>query len=771
MTVWEILRAEPGSLLAPSELPDDGWSPAVVPGGIGASLPDDATDADAHAWWLRRRVTTDAGPQELVLDGIGTYAQLFVDGVEVATSANAFRAQRIPLDLAPGEHVLAVRVGAFAEHAVPRKPRARWRSALLPDSSMRWRRSPHLGRIPSWQGAAPYVGVIGGLSLGPAAPHLTSVAAHLDGGDGIVEVTVAGGDAVVRIDGTTTSVVDGRATLRVPDVRPWTPHTHGEPVTYELALERDGETVETRRIGFSHIEIRDADAAPQVAVNGIPVFVRGACWVPTDAFGWVDDPDQIRRDLGRLCAAGLNAVRITGTNRYEPAPFWDIAAELGMLVWQDVMLATFDPPEDDAWLAGLEAEWRDQLGRLQGRPNVLAVCGGTETEQQPTLMGTLQPMTAIHELLPRVTAEVLPAAPHVTSSPSGGPLPTSIAQGFSHYFGVGAYLRPLDDARSANVAFASEALAFAIPPERGTVRADHPGGIDDVREQDWRDGVPSDRGVAWGFDDVTDHYVTALFGVRREDVDAERWFDLERAAVADAMTSSFAIWRSPSAPTGGAFVLSHRDLRRGPGWGLLDHRGLPKAPLLALRDTLARTALLLVDHGLDGLWLDIAHDRPLPDGAVLRLDAYASGDQPVLSFEGAAAGHERLHVESALGGFRDLTYAWRFGERYYRALTARLLDADGTVIAQTTRLLAPPSTSPTDVGLCGEVVEDTGTHVGVRVRTESLAQFVHLDAPGLAPTSGWFHLAPGQVRDIRCLRTGEPGPFVLRATNSVPVPL
>ena len=46
----------------------------------------------------------------------------------------------------------------------------------------------------------------------------------------------------------------------------------------------------------------------------------------------------------------MNMVRIGGYMSYEDTVFWDICDELGILVWQDCMLAGFDPPEEPAFV-------------------------------------------------------------------------------------------------------------------------------------------------------------------------------------------------------------------------------------------------------------------------------------------------------------------------------------------------------------------------------------------------------------------------------------
>ncbi|WP_029211340.1 MULTISPECIES: glycosyl hydrolase 2 galactose-binding domain-containing protein [Arsenicicoccus] len=761
---WQVRRFDPGEQPGPGSWPQDGWVAAVVPGSLAASAAvveaygvPALAEADHSTWWLRGNVILDQPlPRaRLVLDRIATHADVYLDGQRILRSDNAFRRHVIDLGaLTAGPHEIAVRIASFGETPVPRKPRPRWRSSLLPDPSLRWRRTPLLGRIPTWEGVLPPVGILGeaGLRARPRAEVVSirtqvepapdgwtaRLALHVRAAEPLpVEVTLDG----ERLTAEPTLEDDGAWHLRLShDVGVvsgddgatlWWPHTHGLPRLRRLHVRVGGETVLDRRIGFSHIRARREDDRFAIAVNGVDVFVRGVVWATTDPLGWTSDPAEVARDLDALVAAGINLVRIPGTGTYADQVLRELAAERGLLVWQDAMLATFDPPEDEAWLAELEAELRDQLGAWGGWPHLAVVCGGTETEQQPTLMG-LPPerrrMTALHDLLPRLADELVPGAIHVTSSPSGGPRPVSIEHGVSHYFGVGAYLRPLEDARTARVSFASEALTFAIPPEPSTMAELDDLGLlpapdDRGRGSAWRRAAPHDRGTSWDFVDVTDHYVRAWIGRYPAgadngdtgvdtDVDAaarqlttEGWEDLQRRTVARVMTESFAWWRSSPTPTGGAIVLAHRDLAPGPGWGLIDVIGAPKAPLLALPEVLAPVALLLLDRGLDGVLLEAVNDTGRPVRGTLRLEALDLEGDAVLDAElelaVPARGHAQVEVEEALGGFRDLGWAWRFASApAYSAVRARWV-TDGAGEVRATRPLLPPTiptpTIPTPV--------------------------------------------------------------------------
>ncbi len=77
----------------------------------------------------------------------------------------------------------------------------------------------------------------------------------------------------------------------------------------------------------------------------------------------------LRESLRLVVEGGMNMIRIGGYVSYEDGPFWDLCDELGILVWQDCMLAGFDPPEEPEFVENLRVELTQQLGALQGRPS------------------------------------------------------------------------------------------------------------------------------------------------------------------------------------------------------------------------------------------------------------------------------------------------------------------------------------------------------------------------------------------------------------------
>ena len=105
-------------------------------------------------------------------------------------------------------------------------------------------------------------------------------------------------------------------------------------------------------------------------------------------------------------------------------------------------------------MATIAREARQVLAELAARPSLAVLCGGSEVAQQVAMLG-LDPRLAngplYGELLPSLVAEAEVQAPYVPSTPWGGDLPFRPDRGVANYYGVGAYLRPLEDARRSEV--------------------------------------------------------------------------------------------------------------------------------------------------------------------------------------------------------------------------------------------------------------------------------------------------------------------------------
>src|SRR5205085_11464747 len=146
--------------------------------------------------------------------------------------------------------------------------------------------------------------------------------------------------------------------------------------------------IDLGRVGFRTIERADLAGRFELRVNGLPVFCRGASWTPADVLSLGGTVAQNRDALQLARDAGMNMLRVAGNMVYESDDFYDACDEMGILVWQDWMFANMDyPASDAAFMAAAETESRQLLARMQGRPSLAVLCGGSEVAQQAAMLG------------------------------------------------------------------------------------------------------------------------------------------------------------------------------------------------------------------------------------------------------------------------------------------------------------------------------------------------------------------------------------------------
>jgi beta-mannosidase len=523
---WRCAATEPGSVTHPDALDTvTDWVTASVPGTVVGALRESQSDAgrakqfaspsasssvESSDWWfVTTAATTGEGSWLLQFDGLTAFADVWIDGVLVASSESMFAPGEvsIPAGVGVGERVrVAIHFHSLAATLKARRPRGRWRSSMVREQGLRWIRTTMLGLAPVFSGVPVPVGPWRGIRLldkRVAAVTSVSTQASVHGTTGRVAISARLTGLPASLDYVTVRVGehsqrlaaiagpdgfhDVSGVVEVADAQLWWPHTHGAPCTYPVTLETDGVSEHLGSVGFRTVEVDRSDGGFRLIVNGIGVYCRGSVWVPTDPISLQGDAGTTRV-LEKLAEAGLNMVRIPGTMFYESDHFWVECARLGILVWQDMMLATLDPPDTDEFFELVAAEVTAYLRRVRGNPALAVFCGGSETEQQPTMLGLVdQHIPLIHSRLPELISTVAPELEYVSSSPSaprgGEQLTTHVGSGVAHYFGVGAYRRPLADVLSARVRFATESLAFSIPPSRtnsvhspsrGTIRRGKP---------------------------------------------------------------------------------------------------------------------------------------------------------------------------------------------------------------------------------------------------------------------------------------------------------
>ncbi len=792
---WKLARVAAGACTTPGQLHGTParWHDAVVPGTVAASLAHDLGspgDFDADDWWYRLEFSGDdlpllwerAGKRIMLrFEGLATLAQVWLNGQPILDSRNMFRSHRVDVtDHLREENVLAIRFESLQARLALKRARPRWKTALVAQQNLRWIRTTLLGRIPGWTPPIAPVGPWGAIALERIAQvEVSSLAVIATAHEGTGHLGLRGTVSVVerhRLDEarlrlgeqTYPVAIHGTsldAALTLPGVALWWPHTHGTPhlVPWQLELRVDGDWIRADggSVGFREITLDGRDGQVRFLVNAVPVFCRGACWTPVDFINLHADPARLRGALEQARDAGVNMLRVGGTMVYESDDFYRLCDELGILVWQDFMFANMDYPfGDEAFRAEAGAEVRQQLARFQRHACIAAYCGGSEVAQQAAMMG-LPASQWCHafftEELPRHCAELHPGIPYFPSTPWGGALPFHIATGVSHYYGVGAYRRPLADVKTARVKFAAECLGFSNVPDARTMALVLDGATPPPHHPRWKARVPRDNGAGYDFEDVRDHYLRELFGadpVALRSQDLERYYAVSRVVSGEVMNRMFAEWRASASGCGGALVWFQRDLWPGAGWGLVDSTGLPKAAWWYLKRAWAAQAVRITDEGLDGLALHVINERATPLAAVVELEMYKGGRSigPAAStaLTLGARGAATLQGDALLGYFSDSTHAYRFGPPKNDVVAVRLRDAgSGAVLSEDFHF-------PTGMDLpmqAAGALEATARALGdgtieVVFRSAVFLQAVALSCDGFAPDDNYFHLAPGREKRI-----------------------
>ncbi len=252
----------------------------------------------------------------------------------------------------------------------------------------------------------------------------------------------------------------------------------------KLSINKEQLDEQTKRIGLRTLELRqkpdEYGKSFEFVVNGVPVFGRGANWIPADIFPTRITKEKYKNLLTSLKDANMNMIRVWGGGIYEDDYFYDLADETGLLVWQDFMFACSMYPGDRAFLENVRNEAIDNVKRLRNHPSIVLWCGNNEIETAWTHWGWKERLPnhlwddylkLFTRVLPDVLDEYDSSRPYWQSSPSSNFQADSDSQkiGDVHYWEVWHAEKPFKEYEKQFPRFMSE-YGFQSFPEYETVK-------------------------------------------------------------------------------------------------------------------------------------------------------------------------------------------------------------------------------------------------------------------------------------------------------------
>lgn len=240
----------------------------------------------------------------------------------------------------------------------------------------------------------------------------------------------------------------------------WWPNEMGEQplYTFEIILKDQDKILDTKKIttGIKTVQlVQEPDEKGfsfYFKVNGIPMYAKGANYVPEEMIETWINPDNTYKLIKMAQEAHFNMLRVWGGGIYPSDDFFNCCDSLGILVWEDFMYAGTMYPYDEAFLENAKIEALEQVKRLASHPSLALWCGGNEIAEgyynwgwQQSLNWSEEDDQAIkagydrlfEQLLPRVVETYDGTRPYWPSSPSKGwGRPESLTQGDVHYWGV-----------------------------------------------------------------------------------------------------------------------------------------------------------------------------------------------------------------------------------------------------------------------------------------------------------------------------------------------
>ncbi len=423
---------------------------------------------------------------ELVFEGIDTYAHVRLNGQDLFFADNQFRTwkQEVKALLKEKDNLLEVgfvrydstQLALYEAHQ-PRLPEKYAVSRKAPYQHG-WDWAPKYKNVGIWKP----VKLVGWNEARLENAYIVTQAVNGDKAELLLHLDVesekneeaeiaievgpstGSGTSVYTVQNRPLSLSKGRQHTVLPiaidNPKIWWSNEMGEQPLYdfEVCLKKGNKVLDAKsfKSGIRTFEMVDEPdsigRAFYFKVNGVPMYAKGANYVPEEMIETWIKPDNTVKLLKMAQDAHFNMLRVWGGGVYPSDDFFNICDSLGILVWEDFMYAGTMYPYDEDFLENARIEAEEQVKRLASHPSLALWCGGNEISEGYYNWGWQQSLGWSEEddkaikagydrlfevILPNAVAQFDGARPYWPSSPSKGwGRPESLTEGDVHYWGV-----------------------------------------------------------------------------------------------------------------------------------------------------------------------------------------------------------------------------------------------------------------------------------------------------------------------------------------------
>jgi beta-mannosidase len=686
---------------------------------------------------------------ELVFQGLDTVAQIELNGTPIGSTANMHRTYRFdvrPL-LREGSNHLVVTFSSPIKYAD------------LASLELGYR--PHVNHHPynairkmacsfgwDWGLDTATVGIWRPVSLEEwSAARLSAVrpTAEVLGSSGVLtvraEVEGNAEDLHVRvsIDGlSVVSPIESGTTVASAEldaVRLWWPRGFGAQELYAVVVElvSVSEVIDTwtGTVGFRTVRldttVDSTGNSMGFVINDQPVFVRGANWIPDDAFPHRVTRDRYEQRIGQAVSANINLLRVWGGGTYESDDFFQLCDTHGVMVWQDFLFACAAYAEEEPMWSEVEAEARDNVSRIMPHPSLIIWNGSNENFEgyhewgwQSRLQGRTWGSGYYDRLLPSIVNELDPGRVYIPSSPwspNGSSRPNDPDHGSMHIWDMWNRADYLEY-RSKAPRFVAE-FGWQGPPTWSTMRSS----VTDNPLTPESPGMLVHQKAVGGNDKLTDGLVPHF----PFPDDMEDWHWAMSLNQATAVRVGIEHLRSLGPHCSGAIVWQLNDCWPVTSWSAIDGYGRAKPLLYSIGQAYAdqlvtiqprgeELAAIIVNDSSDSIDGEIQLNRVRFDGAVRASTSVSVVVPPrsslTVPIPKYIASTQSTADEVVLASIGDLRGTWFFAEYKDSALGPAHLTSNCKTTASGYQISVTAETLVRDLALLvdkvdGDAVVDT----------------------------------------------------------------